>query len=69
MARFAGTLFALCLAPCVAQAADPAKPSTPPPAPRSVTMRGVIYEDLYANGVRDDGEPPQIGRASCRERV
>ncbi len=31
------------------------------PAPRALTMRGVVFEDLDADGMRDTGEPPVGG--------
>lgn len=33
------------------------EPASPPPPARTVTMKGVVFEDLNANGLRDSGEP------------
>ncbi|HOB73756.1 MAG TPA: PQQ-binding-like beta-propeller repeat protein [Phycisphaerae bacterium] len=53
----------LCVLVSLQASAVLAAPATQPaqPAPRSLTMRGVVFEDLNANGVRNDGEPALAG--------
>ncbi len=40
-----------------AQKAAASRPASRP-APRALTMRGIVFEDLNANGTRETGEPP-----------